>query len=408
MTETAAHCERAVTLPGLTGLRTAGLAIAIGLLGVFVVHVIGFEYQPMPSAPLPALMFYLVTGVGALATLPALGLIALMPVGLAMTIYQVGRSLAGGAARILRWLVHTGWRHLVASTLPGSAAVATFACLALATGGVDAIWFWSRALAWSVPVLVGIGLLVVFAWMPLSVVALIVGELVRPLGSLAAETAEIWTRRVLAGSSFVVGFGVVAIPVAAENAAIAPANIPFAGSGWATFVVGLLGAMAVALAWRTGSRLGSRLAPPPSPAPSPPPPGQEVFWSPEPVVGWRTWAWTEAGLHGFRTAWPDDTLAAACASCVEIPGWSHTCGIYAVKEPRLLSSAFLTASGQAELVRGKVEMSGLVIEHEHGYRAQQARIVELAVPPHLVEAAGARYPEVVVIPVERGALSWPT
>lgn len=50
------------------------------------------------------------------------------------------------------------------------------------------------------------------------------------------------------------------------------------------------------------------------------------------------------------------------------------------------------------VVIGMVELSGLVIEHEEGYRAKQARIIEVWVEdsPETARAIAARYPEVQV------------
>jgi hypothetical protein len=45
-----------------------------------------------------------------------------------------------------------------------------------------------------------------------------------------------------------------------------------------------------------------------------------------------------------------------------------------------------------------VELSGLVIEHERGYRAEKARMLELRCSdPELVEALSERFPQVPVV-----------
>jgi hypothetical protein len=69
----------------------------------------------------------------------------------------------------------------------------------------------------------------------------------------------------------------------------------------------------------------------------------------------------------------------------EAPDEDCTCGFYAMKElaPELLHTASLSdlierVSGSGvRFVLGRVELAGKVIEHERGYRAERARIVEL-------------------------------
>jgi hypothetical protein len=76
-------------------------------------------------------------------------------------------------------------------------------------------------------------------------------------------------------------------------------------------------------------------------------------------------------LHGYRVPWPSLSLHATCLTCFEAPSWEHTCGIYAVKEQELVARF-----GPFDIY-GRVALSGLVIEHDLGYRAKHARIVEL-------------------------------
>jgi hypothetical protein len=84
---------------------------------------------------------------------------------------------------------------------------------------------------------------------------------------------------------------------------------------------------------------------------------------------------------------------------LEVPGWSHTCGIYAVKD---IASIF---AARGNCIAGIVELSGLVIEHDDGYRAEEARIIELWVDESVAvaQAIAVRYPEVTVHhPYEQG------
>ena len=62
-------------------------------------------------------------------------------------------------------------------------------------------------------------------------------------------------------------------------------------------------------------------------------------------------------------------------------------------------------------VYGRVELTGLVIEHELGYRASHARIIELFVDsPDLARQIRMRYPDVTVHTSDPRweAQRWPT
>jgi hypothetical protein len=67
------------------------------------------------------------------------------------------------------------------------------------------------------------------------------------------------------------------------------------------------------------------------------------------------------------------------------PGEDCSCGFYAMKElhPHLVQLIVLAQKTQLDgrvpgkFVLGRVELAGKVIEHDHGYRAERARIVEL-------------------------------
>lgn len=141
-----------------------------------------------------------------------------------------------------------------------------------------------------------------------------------------------------------------------------------------------------------------------------------------PIVGWRTWAisrrrpWENGSgmvLRGaWGRAWPDVTSTARCLRPPTHPdatmggfldgleNASHpgpapepacTCGIYALKTEAVGAVRNPRLAGRPT-ISGFVELSGVVIEGEFGYRAQQAAIVgplELAVPCAGVEAEGS-------------------
>jgi hypothetical protein len=81
---------------------------------------------------------------------------------------------------------------------------------------------------------------------------------------------------------------------------------------------------------------------------------------------------------------PDGELALV-GSRHSVPDEGCLCGFYAMKEldPQLLHTAAMVVqdarnTGTEEVfVLGRVELAGKVIEHELGYRAERARIVEL-------------------------------
>ena len=125
----------------------------------------------------------------------------------------------------------------------------------------------------------------------------------------------------------------------------------------------------------------------------------------EPLVGYRLWFFTlgyrRAQLHSLRSsASPLDPLkytdwegAESCwvvASCSlgshVAPAEDCSCGFYAMtrlSEPLTYASLHRTwpvGSGpdiEFGIVLGRVELAGKIIEHQHGYRAERARIAEL-------------------------------
>jgi hypothetical protein len=130
----------------------------------------------------------------------------------------------------------------------------------------------------------------------------------------------------------------------------------------------------------------------------------------EPIVGYRGWIYALYGscaeLHpmssggdatdpspwdGAESGWVDASCAADPVELEHVPGWSCTCGFYATKSQAPIPKSFLAVLKKAGLavdspsedgvergwIFGRVELAGKIIEHEHGYRAQRARIAEL-------------------------------
>ncbi|HEX6579749.1 MAG TPA: hypothetical protein VF195_02620 [Actinomycetota bacterium] len=124
----------------------------------------------------------------------------------------------------------------------------------------------------------------------------------------------------------------------------------------------------------------------------------------EPIVGYRLWRhetdrinvrFLPLGVQDDVTAWKEwdgawrRWVTASCRLDSEpdgdVPNERCTCGFYAMKspnEPELLMMVSLDGarSGsdpQRGIVMGRVHLAGKVIEHDRGYRAERARIVEL-------------------------------
>lgn len=190
-----------------------------------------------------------------------------------------------------------------------------------------------------------------------------------PEPSLGARVAEVWT--------YTWPVAVAAFPL-------------LFGVGW--IVTRTVQAIAAIRHRRRWSRVEAEIC---SARPFPTSEVLEEFWSPTAVPAWRAWRWTGEVLHGVWQPWESPTLVAECPLCLSAPADEHTCGIYAFKEP---SEVVAMTGGQTGLVIGRVELTGLVIEHDRGYRAGEARMVELMAAPSIAAAVQARYPDVPVSP----------
>lgn len=145
-------------------------------------------------------------------------------------------------------------------------------------------------------------------------------------------------------------------------------------------------------------------------------------WSPWPIYGFRKWGVTTRGLVGAVEPWPTPTMEARCSKFPTNRDVPHTdercaeprCGIYAAKHPAPLVERQTDESGWAV---GLVALSGKVVEHEHGYRAQRAQTKSIVVhhegrvlaaeEPRMVELAFAATVSVVAL-LGRPESEWPT
>jgi hypothetical protein len=120
----------------------------------------------------------------------------------------------------------------------------------------------------------------------------------------------------------------------------------------------------------------------------------------EPIVAYRIWMVGHdlnlTSLNG-QTTWPPDAWAAAqCSQPHRAPDEACTCGLYSLKleeatekapPPRVTSGTSPAEGWDREehegrlrwptFIVGKVQLAGKVIEHDRGYRAERARLVEV-------------------------------
>jgi hypothetical protein len=260
------------------------------------------------------------------------------------------------------------------------------------TGGLSAVGFWSSAMPGYVSVIIAsVGLGVAF----LPVLPMI------PVGRLLRRVMPGWGRRLDLALRLLVAlipgtlYYLSGEPIA-ESGASLPSEDPRLG------VVMVLGV--AALAYIGVHLFSARLVVPegfprrrPTSGPAPwvvtPPEPNDEFWSPDHVVGWRSWRWNGRLLKGsFEREWPSDLMEAECVVCADPPGWDCPCGIYAMKQPRQVPD-----SKRGSIIVGKVALWGRVVEHEDGYRASNARIAELWVDDAQVARwIALTYPEVRV------------
>lgn len=106
---------------------------------------------------------------------------------------------------------------------------------------------------------------------------------------------------------------------------------------------------------------------------------RDEAWSPWPVLGFRVWGVTKRGLVGMFERWTTPTKQAQCSKLAGNRDVPHTdvrcseprCGIYATRTPEMAMQSIPAEGGWAI---GLVALSGKVVEHERGYRAQRADV----------------------------------
>jgi hypothetical protein len=280
------------------------------------------------------------------------------------------------------------------------------------TGGEASVVYWIDVAMFSLfAYTIGFWPLWVVLVVPLGLITWIVGKFSRPVAERIGRyfTPVIW---ILGGTSAFLVMG----PTPEEGVAL-PTGYPKVGALLVMVGASLLSAGLLVAVRRiqmptqdlSPLPLSRSLAPLPwTAAPQTVEPLDE-FWSPEPITAWRAWQWTGSVLRGVVTEWPRQNFIAWCDHCAEPPGWDHPCGIYGVPRPSQVGAMF---PGKPDVV-GRVALTGLVVEHESGYRASNATILELWVrSPFVADQLSSLYPDVKVHrgdpPPDEEALSWPT
>jgi hypothetical protein len=107
-----------------------------------------------------------------------------------------------------------------------------------------------------------------------------------------------------------------------------------------------------------------------------------------PTADWsgatRGWVSASCSVVPELLVFPGDELVESAITPHRVPGEDCRCGFYAMKElhPQLLravsmQTASMPTPTEGRLVVGRVELAGKIVEHDLGYRAERARIVEL-------------------------------
>jgi hypothetical protein len=108
-------------------------------------------------------------------------------------------------------------------------------------------------------------------------------------------------------------------------------------------------------------------------------------WSPAPMLGFRVWTLRDNAFHGYRVRWQHRSMTARCELTNDHEDVPHTdgqcadppCGVYAAKDVERIIGAHASLDVERMAV-GLVAMTGKVVEHEHGWRAEEVTVLALA------------------------------
>lgn len=109
-----------------------------------------------------------------------------------------------------------------------------------------------------------------------------------------------------------------------------------------------------------------------------------LAWSPVALLGYRVWAFSGGEFTGYRRRWEHRSLRAECSTTGNNDDVPHTagecgqppCGIYAAKHVAGLFEAHRGVRPES-LAVGLVGLTGKVVEHERGWRAEEATVLAL-------------------------------
>jgi hypothetical protein len=288
-------------------------------------------------------------------------------------------------AAMSRWRVPEGARRYASIACFWLGLVGVPVAVIVVTGGVQTIGFWIQAI-----------LLIPLSMFGLFPVGMALVFLLSPVIWLLDKLMPKRLDRLMERGAVVIGSGLVVVAYLAsfDTTSASGVHLPTPWPAVGTLLVfGAAFGMSAGFVHVSGRLDVPRTRTPGSSWPTTPEP-KEIFWSDEAVVGWRAWRWTGTRLHGVWSEWDSAEFVAECETCANPPGWSHRCGINAVKTP----GDVFRFSNSSEVV-GSVEMWGDVVEHEHGYRSSHARITGLWVDdPNLA----TRLEEDYGVPVHQG------
>lgn len=377
-------------------LARVGLAAAAVVLGAFLVEVVGVdgtEPGQWGDRRVGGIVVYgMVGAVGGIA----LGLMAGCIWFLVGMVALAVRWAVRVPGRTVRWAARIGGRGVAGYALRALYVLAMVVVLAaLGEFRMDGVTFWIDAFF-------NTGIVTLFGGVMGALSLVIVASWLRDLFArrLPSPTDHGPTLNFLLPIGFVTGAAVlwrgwdpVDLAFDASVAGMEWVTLPVAFVVIHSFVI-----LAVVLgkaveAVRVRARLLPRLGPEAlvwREGKSVPPRPREVHWSPDAVLAWRGWNIREGNLVGhYGQPWKSAVMVATCKLGHPRPEWGCNCGIYALKEREATTG----------VVVGRVALAGIVIEHEHGYRSERARIVELWVRPSEAELAGRlqqMYPDVAV------------
>ncbi len=106
----------------------------------------------------------------------------------------------------------------------------------------------------------------------------------------------------------------------------------------------------------------------------PEPADKDTLWTDEPIIGFRGWIYEAGLLRGGYAPWKTTTVRATHqgdSGVHKSPDWNCLCGINCFKQP--------DGPGTFYPILGMVELKGLVIEYEGGYRGEIGTILHVAI-----------------------------